>query len=103
MCIIYLVTSFTVGGVSVADVSQMLAAAMLLLIYGLKKWSFVVPLYGITLMQSFLSLICWLKLQTLLWLDAAKDQFILTFRSYVLSKQRSDSNKLDNSVNLDDK
>jgi len=60
----YLVTSFTVRGVSVADVSQMLAAAMLLLIYGLKKCSFVVPLYGITLMQSFLSLICWLKLET---------------------------------------
>jgi hypothetical protein len=64
MCIIYLVTSFRVRGVSVTDVSQILAAAMLLLIYGLKKCRFVVPLHGIMLMQSFLSLICWLKLET---------------------------------------
>jgi len=44
MFIIYLVTSFTVRGVSVADVSQILAAAMLLLIYGFRKCNFVVPL-----------------------------------------------------------
>lgn len=64
MCLIYLVTSSTVRGVSVVDVSQMLAAAMLLLIYGFRKCSFVVPLNGLMLMQSFLSLICWFKFET---------------------------------------
>jgi len=47
MCLIYLVTSSTVKGVNVAVVSQMLAAAMLLLIYGFLKCSFVLPLNGI--------------------------------------------------------
>ena len=66
MCIIYLVTSFAARGVSVAGVPQMLAAAMLLLIYGFRNCSFVVPPNGITcmLMQSFLSLICWFKFET---------------------------------------
>lgn len=64
MCIIYLVTLFTVRGVSVADVSQMLAAAMLLLIYGFRKCSFLVPLNGIMLTQNFMSLICWFKFET---------------------------------------
>jgi hypothetical protein len=80
MCIIYLVTSFTVRGVSVADVSQMLAAAMLLLIYGFRKFSFVVPLYGITLMQNFLSLICGFKFETVSMIGCSQ----ISIYSYVL-------------------
>jgi hypothetical protein len=58
MCIIYLIAFFTVRGVSVANATQILAAAMLLLlIYEFRKCGFVLPLNGITLMQSFVILI----------------------------------------------